>query len=281
MLTWLTAEIQPAPLGISRTFVGAAAVLRALIALPVVVKLSDPSIVRLPYADWLPHPTKVLVLTLIASWIIFGLAFTLGWRVSITGPLLVGSIGMTLALDQQTYSNHLYLMAWLVLLMTLADAGASRAIGGSNRRVVRWPVLLILGQVSIVYGFSALTKLNQGFLSGSVLASALRGGLVPFPDFLRTPEFLWIIAAGAVLTELFVAIFLWSPSLRRMAFVMGAGFHLLTILFMAPTLELLVFSIEMLALYPLFRGATLEFGDLPSLDHKTSLVGGTTSKSTD
>jgi hypothetical protein len=51
-----------------------------------------------------------------------------------------------------------------------------------------------MAQLSIVYGFSALTKINEGFLSGVVLARTLGQGLVGFPESLRTPTFLSLVA---------------------------------------------------------------------------------------
>ena len=143
-------------------------------------------------------------------------------------------------------------MAWLVLLLTLADAGAGLSVKRAQRPVIRWPVFLLMMQVSVVYGFAAITKLNTEFLSGRVLAGVLHEGILSFPDVLRTREFLGAVALAAVFVELFLAIFLWSPRFRPTAFILGLGLHATMTLFMAPTGELFVFSLEMLALYPLF-----------------------------
>lgn len=252
MLSWLTEEIDSRPLGLARIVFGGAAAIRAVVAWPVLFKLSEPDTLRAPYAAWLPEPTLGIAIAIVLVWFIAAVAFLLGWRVAWSGPLLLAAIVVTLSLDQQTYSNHLYLMAWLVLLMTLADAGASLSIEGAQRRVVRWPVLLIMAQASLVYGFSGITKLNSDFLSGRVLASVINDGVVPFPDSLRTPDMLSILAAAVVITELFLAWFLWTSSFRPAAFVLGLGLHAGITVLMAATDELLVFSMEMLALYPLF-----------------------------
>lgn len=252
MLSWLTEEIDSRPLGLARMVVGGAAAIRAVVTWPILLKLSEPDTLRAPFAGWLPEPTLWLAIAIVLVWFITAVAFLLGWRVAWSGPLLLAAIVVTLSLDQQAYSNHLYLMAWLVMLMTLADAGASLSIEGVERRVVRWPVLLIMAQASLVYGFSGITKLNTDFLSGRVLAGVIQGGVLPFPDSLRTPDVLSILAAAVVITELFLALFLWRPSFRPAAFVLGLGLHAGITAFMGATDELLVFSIEMLALYPLF-----------------------------
>jgi len=144
------------------------------------------------------------------------------------------------------------LLVWLVLLLTMADAGAGLNLRRSDRPVVRWPILLLMLQTSIVYGFSALTKLNADFLSGRVLAGTLGTGPLPFPEALRTPQILAVLAACAVMIEFFVAIFIWRPQFRPAAFILGFTLHLSITLMMAGTLQLVVFSLEMLALYPLF-----------------------------
>lgn len=252
MLKRLTQDVSGRPLGLARIGVGLAAAIRAFVALPVLLDLAEPDTLRLPYADWLPDPSAALAWVIFVVWLSAAVAVVAGWKVPIAGPALVAVIVVTLSLDQQLYANHLYLMAWLALLLTLADSGAALSISGEERPVVRWPLLLLMAQVSIVYGFSALTKLNSDFMSGSVLASVLNGGLIPFPEALRTPGFLSVVAMLAVIAELFLAVFLWSPRLRLAAFVVGLGLHGAITLFMSPTSELIVFSLEMLSVYVVF-----------------------------
>jgi len=254
MLNWLVSEISPRPLGLARIIVGAAALIRSVVAWPVLTGLTDPDVLRTPFAGWLPDPTMPLVVGIVVVWFLSAVAFTVGWRVAITGPTLLASIVVAVSLDQQAYSNHLYLMAWLVLLMTLADAGAGLSISKRDRPVVRWPVLLIMLQASLVYGFSALTKLNDSFLSGEGLAGVLVGGVVPFPESLRNPSFLSALAAVVVVVELFIAIMIWHHRFRPAGFILGLGLHISITVLMASTAELAVFSLEMLALYPLFLG---------------------------
>lgn len=252
MSRWLIEELDPRPLAVARIGVGVAALIRVVPAWWVLSDLTDPGTLRAPYADWIPQPTTWLAVAIVTIWVLAAVGFILGWRLPLSGSALLAAIVASLAMDQQSYSNHLYLMAWLVFLMIVADAGAGLSVGGGWRTVVRWPVVLIMAQASIVYGFSGLTKLNPDFLSGTVLASVLHGGLVPFPDQLRTPGVLSLLAALVVTTELFLAIFLWRPRFQWIAVIAGVALHGGITLLMSATLELLVFSIEMLALYPLF-----------------------------
>jgi len=252
MLTWLTDTVDPRPLGLARIVIGIAAVVRGLVSWPLLTRLAGDEVLHAPYMDWIPQPSFALALGIVAVWLSAAILFTLGYRVGVTGSCLLVAILITLALDQQAYSNHLYLMAWLVGLMTLADAGAGINVSRTDRPIVRWAVLLLMMQASIVYGFSGLTKINSDFVSGRVLAASLRGGLVEFPAALRTPEFLSALALLVIAVELFLAIFLWRALLRPAAFLLGLGLHISITVLMTNTIELLVFSLEMLALYPLF-----------------------------
>ena len=105
----------------------------------------------------------------------------LGWRARLTGTILALAVVFVIALDRQTYSNHLYLMAWLTALLVAADAGDGLAIRTERRRVTFWPVILLCLQLTIVYVFSALTKINDSFLSGEVLAGVLTRRSHPIP----------------------------------------------------------------------------------------------------
>jgi hypothetical protein len=249
---WLTEPIDPRPLGLARIGVGVAAILKALITIPVLFRLIKPEILALPYFDWVPRPTVSLVVVIGSFWLVSAVLFTLGWRVAVSGSALTATLALVLAIDQQTYSNHLYLMAWLVFLLTLARAGSGFSVSRSDEPVVRWPVLLLMVQLSVVYGFSGITKINPGFLSGSVLAGSLQGGLIPVPDSLITPRFLSALAVVVIAVECALALLIWHSRLRPAVMALGVGLHASITLFMSPTAELVVFSLQMLALYPLF-----------------------------
>ena len=252
VLNWLTSQISPRPLGLARIIIGGAAVIRGFITWPILTKLAQPETLRAPYFDWTPDPSIGLAVLICGVWLVAAVAFAAGVRVWLTGTLLWLSMALTLSLDIQTYANHLYLLTWLVLLLTIADAGAGLSIRRSERQVIRWPVNLLMLQASIVYGFTALTKMNADFLTGRVLAGVLRDGLISFPDSWRTQSFLTVLSIMAVIVELFLAMFLWSPRRRPAAFILGLGLHGAITLLMTPTWDLVVFSLGMFALYPLF-----------------------------
>ena len=64
--------------------------------------------------------------------------------------------------------------------------------------------------------------------------------------------FLGILATGAVATELLIALGLWVPRWRKLAYLAGVALHLPMILLLEPTFELLVFAMLMYSVYPLY-----------------------------
>lgn len=248
------------PVAVARIVVGAAVLLKAGVLVPTLLALRDPAVLRVPMASWLPALPADAVPAVIGVWLVSGTAFLLGWRTRLAGGVLAAVVLITLLGDQQLYSNHLYLAVTLTALLTLADAGAALSLDarrrGARPRVTAWPVTLLKLQVTIVYGFAALAKLNLVYISGAVLNTQLGwGSLVAVPDALRRWEVMSVLALVSILAEAFLALALWSERWRPVGFGLGLAFHAAIVLGMDPTGELIVFSALMFALYLLFLDA--------------------------
>ena len=194
---------------------------------------------------------------LIGLWLVGGVMLMLGWHTRVGGTMLTVALAVALLSDQQTYSNHLYLMLPVAALLTVADSGAAVSLdarrAGERDWVPGWPVWLLCAQISIVYAFAALAKLNPDFLSGSVVASYLRrDGLLAVPAAWRSLEPMLVMSLFAICSEAFLAFALWIPRWRPAALVVGLGLHLFIAGFLVPTGPLFVFSLLMLPLYLLF-----------------------------
>src|SRR6185369_9344845 len=101
------------------------------------------------------------------------------------------------------------LLTLIVLLIALAGPETR------SESVLYWPILLLKLQLSIVYLFAALSKLNSQYLSGFMLAPNFRKSLM-FP-----PRVLSAFAAASILVEVFLAFALWSMRLRKPAVING------------------------------------------------------------
>ncbi|MDX2358724.1 HTTM domain-containing protein [Dietzia sp. PP-33] len=82
-------------------------------------------------------------------------------------------------------------------------------------------------QLTIVYAFAALTKINETYLSGSELYSSMvqaAAWQAVFRDD-PSPEFLMIVSAASIMVEAFLAVGLWFTRTRSIALVVGLCFH--------------------------------------------------------
>jgi predicted DCC family thiol-disulfide oxidoreductase YuxK len=202
-----------------------------------------------------------------AAWLVLAALFGAGLFTTVAGIGLTLTLGAVLFSDQQLYSNHLYLLVLVVGLLTVARSGSALSIDALRGRgaasIPSWPLVLLRVQISIVYLFAGLSKLNATFLSGTVVAVTLRReGPLAVPAEWRTFEPMAAFSLLAILTELFLAAALWLPRWRRAAFVVGLGLHVGIAVWFVPTGQLAIFSLIILAPYLLFlevapRGATV------------------------
>jgi predicted DCC family thiol-disulfide oxidoreductase YuxK len=248
------------PLALARIVLAAVALAKAADLAPVLFRLADGGVLRLPYGPWSPDPSPALARALAVVWAGAGLAFLIGWRTRLAGALLVAAMTLALAVDQHLYSNHFYLAILLCLLLTVADSGAALSADarrdGERAMVAGWPVVLLKLQLSIVYGFAVLAKLNTYYLSGSVLlVHWTRQGPYALPDPLRGFEVLVALSLLALLAEALLAVGLWFRRTRHPTFVVGLALHLAIIPTMGSTWHLLLFAAMMFALYLLFLDA--------------------------
>lgn len=123
-------------------------------------------------------------LLLLLLWVAAGAALLLGrdGRLAFSGLLLAGA-GLAYDLPLDLRRQH------LVLLMGVALVGA--VTGDDRERLILWRL-----QLSTLYGFAAAAKLNETFLSGTVLAGALRD---PLPLAVLVAAGIALIAVEALL----------------------------------------------------------------------------------
>jgi Vitamin K-dependent gamma-carboxylase len=225
-------------LTIARVGIGLAAAVKALELWPLLARLAgDPDVVPMPLARW-PRPSAAVVPWVAAAWAGLGVAVAAGKAVPVTGALLAVVVGYVLTLDQQTYSNHLYLLSLLAGLLALAHTDRHRA---PALALLRW-------QLVVVYAFAAASKINADFLSGRVIAENLPAafgalGADPVPT---------VLAAGAIVIEGFVAACLLRPRWRVAGVIAGVGLHVVFVLAVTQTIAMIAFAVICLSLYPLY-----------------------------
>jgi hypothetical protein len=250
-------------LAAARILIGINAALAAFEAWRMLSRLLRPLVVRIPLVPWFPVLPASALWMFIAVWCVAALLFAAGWKTRVAGAVLVLVTGYTLLLDQQTYSNHLYLLVLVLLLLTISDSGAAWSLDARGpaprREVAGWPVLLLKIQVSLVYLFSALAKITPQYLAGEILTQSLKQeGWSALPAALRTQPAVGVLAVASIVVELFIAFGLWSRRVRPLAIVTGIGFHLLILAVVdSSRLSLAIFALSMFAVYLLFVDADL------------------------
>jgi vitamin K-dependent gamma-carboxylase-like protein len=186
--------------------------------------------------------------------------------------------------DQLNFRNHPYFFLLVLLLLLFSpcdealslkrvwDKARGRTIPGDGYLGPVRPVTaqrLIQMQVSIVYFFAALHKVNGWFLSGNGLEQALTDdlfhgwsgdalrallsehALASLRDLLAADTPIRLAAWGAVATELFLAFGLWFRRTRPLALALGIPLHL----GIAFAMHIRMFSLATISSYLLFLDA--------------------------
>ena len=234
-------------------------------------RLTDPAVVRVPYVPGQPSVADLPSELVIVVWVVAAAAFMVGAFTTFSGSALTAVLAAVLLSDQQLYSNHLYLLIWLVGLLTLARSGAAISVDSKRGRgrewIPAWPTDLLRLQLVVLYLFAGLSKINPTYLSGAVVATSLREtGPLAIPIDWRSFQLMSALAVLSILTELGLAVGLTLPRWRRTAFVVGLGLHGGIALWFDPTVPLVVFAVIALAPYVLFldlerRSLTVVFDD--------------------
>ncbi|WP_239579292.1 HTTM domain-containing protein [Microlunatus panaciterrae] len=241
-------EVDARPVAAVRIGVGLATVINVL-EMSVLLSAIANGKVALPVMSWIARPTEPVIMIYLVVGVAAGLALSVGYRASAAALISVlANVGVFLW-DQQTYSSHRFLATLLLAYLVFARSDRVWSLGRRHRdgaaTVPWWPQLLIMTQLSVLYFFAALSKINPVFLSGRALKSWVRW---PLPD-----QVFPLLAVGTILTEFFLAGALWFRPTRRAAALLGLGLHASIVVMMADqTLPLIAFSLLCVPLYALF-----------------------------
>lgn len=184
---------------------------------------------------------------------VVALAVAAGLYYRATSVLLFFGYLYIFLLEQSVYMNHHYLMVLFCFLLMWMPAervfSVDRRRRGGATTVPAWTVWLIRVQISIVYAYGALAKLNGDWLVGEPMRSAIAkmsGGVPLLGDALPAWFLGCLIAwAGLLIDALLPILLWWAPSV---AMAVAIPFHLLNALF----LRIGVFSFLMMGALLIF-----------------------------
>jgi hypothetical protein len=242
----LTTPVDPRPLALARIGVGVTTLLNFVNTYGSLLHVADGKI-AMPLWSGLPEVTETSAAVLTGVAVLACVAVILGLGTRPAAAVIAVATWLAFGWEQQTYSNHMMLGAWLALWLVFSRADAvwslrSRIEG--QHAVELADQVLLMTQLSVCYLFAALVKLNAGFLSGDELRTFVG---------LDLPEAAYpVLAVGAVVTELSLAVGLWLARVRWVVAVAGLGLHVSIPLAMSGVYELTSFSLLCLSLYPMF-----------------------------
>lgn len=151
-----------------------------------------------------------IALAAIFVWLAGAALLVLGRHVHLAGAALALA-GSGVILVGDLYNHHLYLFVVVALVLALYDETSQ--------------VVLLRAQVTIVYAFAVLTKINGTFLAGDVVRASLERSTL-FGS-VSSDELLVGLGIATILIEFALPIALWwTPRTRRAAVVGGLIFHL-------------------------------------------------------
>jgi uncharacterized membrane protein YphA (DoxX/SURF4 family) len=261
-------EIDPRPLALARILVGLAIIVKFLSAAPEFGHFHGRgNYVAIPYPVQVPVVEgSTAILLVILLWGFGVIFFTLGLWTRPAGVVLTVSMLYALLSDQQMYGNHFYLLITLTALLTFANSGARFSLDAWNSNgadspatVPAWPVPLLKLQLTSVYLFAGLSKINADFFAGHAFATHWRVDVLEQWTGISSLE---AVATMTVVVEIFLALGFWLPRVRWVALACGVGFHAVIVatLGQAINLNLIVFGLAMFALYvPFFSDVALRY----------------------
>ena len=160
-----------------------------------------------------------------------------GYRYRLSVILFTLGLAYVELIDKTTYLNHYYLMTLLGLLMVFLPLHHTASVDAWRNPTVRraenpqWVLWILRLQLAIVYVFAGIAKLNPDWLLN---AQPLRIWLYRHDDFTLIGPLLqemWVASAmswGTAFFDLTIAAWLLWHRSRPWAYVVLAGFHLMT-----------------------------------------------------
>src|SRR5690606_32965118 len=194
-------RVDARPVAISRVMQGVALMLVSLEQFVALSRIADGALAY-PFFSWAPAPTITLAVAVLTLGWLTGFCLVLGLLPEMMAGAGAGLRLRTLLWDQQLYSSHVTLLTLLLALLSCAESDRRWRVYGRRYECPLvapwWPQLLMMTQVSVVYLFAGLSKMQPTFLSGRPLSEWM---------WLSLPQVAYVILAwGTVLTEVFLAV---------------------------------------------------------------------------
>lgn len=216
--------------------------------------------------EWVTVPSEHLLYTLFILCFITCLFVALGFLYRFSSLLFFLSFTYIQLMDKSTYLNHYYFISIISFLLILVPAHKNYSIDSllfpsvRKEKTAQWTILIFKLQMSILYIFAGVAKINSDWLlHGQPLKIWLRGkSNIPVIGWIVkykiTP---YLFAWSGMLYDLLIPFILIYRRTRVYGYIAVLGFHILTSIFFPG-----------IGMFPyIMMGITLIF--FPSTYHKT------------
>lgn len=190
------------------------------------------------FFDWLPHWSPPVIIGLHLGAMAAGVAVAAGWRFKMAAVVLTLCYTLLFLAEQTRFINHFYLYCLVAAMLALTPAHRAAAADVRAGRVLpatttpAWTRYLLLFQMSVVYCYAGLAKLNADWL----MARPLTVWLAPKASYpvigglLGSAAVPWVMSYAGVAFDLLIApLLLWRRT-RPWAFAAAMFFHLSNVL---------------------------------------------------
>ena len=190
----------------------------------------------LPYSAAIPQPTETVYLLLLGIGILSAATLIVGFRTRAAAITCFLIVAYHLSLNQIWYRHNRYFLVLSLFLVALGPSGTALSLDALRSKIPPvgplWTVFLIKVQMTLIYLASATSKtMDAGWRGGDVLAGRRLGPLwnAVMPDFvnrlLPQDTAVRMLTTQALISEFFLAIFVWFKPTRRLAIWWGIFFH--------------------------------------------------------
>ena len=189
------------------------------------------------FFEWL-HPLKgngmYIVFFLLG---LSALGIILGFMYKVNTALFFILFTYCELIDKTYYLNHYYLVSILTFWLALVPAHRRYSVdsilfpGIRSQTCSRWHILIFKAQLSIVYFFAGLAKVNPDWLFLAQPMATWLPGKYELPvlgKWVHLRETAFLFSWAGCIYDLFIWIFLWMKRTRGVAYLFVLIFHILT-----------------------------------------------------
>jgi hypothetical protein len=185
--------------------------------------------------EWLPRLPAAGMYAVFGGIFVASVCVALGYRYRFAVAAQFLLFTYVELLDVSNYLNHYYLVSVLSLWMLLLPAGAHWSLDARRSQdgstVPRWTVFALRAQLSIVYFFAGLAKLNSDWLLHAQPLNIWLSARTEVPIIGGMLDQWWVALAmswSGFLFDLTIWAFLWWPPTTGLAYIVVLCFHGLT-----------------------------------------------------